>query len=273
MAALDAAMAAFTGEVQNPTKRHTARVNNKDNPPRLLYEYKYADLADTLVAARPVLAKNGLWLSQPTEFVDGKFMMIRTNIRHAGGGVLDCGLYPVGPISDHKTMGGNLTYARRYAAGLALGLASEDEVVEQRDENPGDRRGWGGDDWRREMDSAPAPARNQAPVRNQAPARRGPPAGPPSGPPAGPALGTVPAADHGDGIEIVLTDEQRADEEKMLMDLDIAEDEAAALQMWTGKWKEHWIANASRDITMAMHEHVKAAVFRLRKRAVDTGRM
>jgi hypothetical protein len=90
------------------------------------YTYKYADVADVLSMARPVLAKHKIALVQTTSMQGGALILV-TRLAHDGQWFESD--YPVCQIgADHKEMGSALTYARRYAASAILGVASEDDA-------------------------------------------------------------------------------------------------------------------------------------------------
>lgn len=119
------ALATFQGEVQNPK-------NTADNP---YFNSKYAPLSDILNVARPLLAKNGLSISQ---FTSGKLdeITIETVLLHESGEWLRSD--PLILPGEQSTKGGGktlsvqgagsaITYGRRYCLSAMLGLASEDD--------------------------------------------------------------------------------------------------------------------------------------------------
>lgn len=124
--AYDLAFCAFLGEVQNPPKRRRAEIRHKDGAGK--HAYQYADLADVLATAKPILVKHGLGYTQDL-VRDGTMWFVQTVLFHVAGHRELRGLYPVGSLSgDPKTFGAALTYARRYSLSLALGLASETDT-------------------------------------------------------------------------------------------------------------------------------------------------
>lgn len=125
------ALAAAQGQfvVVEKNKVGKVRGQTKDGRP-YEYEYKYADIADVLAAALPVISKHGLCLVQPTVIEAGS-IFIRSRLIHKSGQWLESD-YPVCSISgDHQKMGGALTYARRYAACSLLGIAPEEDIDAQ----------------------------------------------------------------------------------------------------------------------------------------------
>lgn len=95
---------------------------------------KYADLATITEAVFPVLADAGLvWTCHPLMAGDDRLVM-RWQLVHAASGDTWTGDYPI-PASSPQTIGGALTYARRYAMCSVIGLVADEDddgnVVEQ----------------------------------------------------------------------------------------------------------------------------------------------
>ena len=116
--ALNAAIAKAQGEFPAITKRKTVDTGT--------YKYSYADLATILAGVRPVLAKNGLALIQRLENPSGGGPSIRTELRHADGGVI-ASSFPLGEWSTMQQLGSSSTYIRRYALCAMLGIAAEED--------------------------------------------------------------------------------------------------------------------------------------------------
>ena len=86
--------------------------------------YSYAKLSTITDAVLPRLAELGLyWVCQPT--MDGERFVLRYELRHRSGQSID-GDYPL-PSGNPQTMGGAITYARRYALCAVLGLAPAED--------------------------------------------------------------------------------------------------------------------------------------------------
>jgi hypothetical protein len=120
-AELFAALAAFQGEVVPPRKTAT-------NPH---FKSKFADLADVLEAVRAPLAKHGLSLTQMAVGACDGYVRVVTLVGHKSGqwckGVLDMPLAQKTP----QGVGSAISYARRYCAMAALGIAAEDDDGER----------------------------------------------------------------------------------------------------------------------------------------------
>ena len=90
------------------------------------YTYRYADLADILGAARPILAKHNLAVTQPVDSVDG-VVHVKTRFWHVSGQVFDSPALSMPQPAGAQGLGSAITYLRRYSLLAALGLATEDD--------------------------------------------------------------------------------------------------------------------------------------------------
>jgi len=106
------------------TKGRTATIPPKDG--RGGFSYSYADLADVLSDSRPVLAANGLAITQAV-VTNGRDVEVWTTILHESGQYRTDGPLAFNGGSNPQQAGSAITYARRYAALASLGLASEDD--------------------------------------------------------------------------------------------------------------------------------------------------
>lgn len=113
---LFAALAKAQGEIENASK-------NAANPH---FRSKYADLAEVLNTARPVLAKHGLSLIQAPGY-DGSIASVTTILGHESGGYIEGTASCVPAKSDAQGIGSATTYLRRYAAAAMCGIAQEDD--------------------------------------------------------------------------------------------------------------------------------------------------
>lgn len=92
---------------------------------RLLYSYKYADLAYTKKMTDPYLWKHGLVVNGKTEYRDGKELQVDT-LRHVHSKETDISEVEI-TESDMKLFGGNSTYAKRYNYCNLTGRVGEDD--------------------------------------------------------------------------------------------------------------------------------------------------
>ena len=124
-AELFAALAAVQAELPAVEKTRKADVYNKER--QYLYSYNYADLADVNGAIMPLLGKNGLaFICIAGTRADGKhgldFMLA-----HKSGGSLR-GFWEIPAGAPIQTLGGLITYARRYIICALTGVAAEEDV-------------------------------------------------------------------------------------------------------------------------------------------------
>jgi hypothetical protein len=121
------ALAKAQGEIRNPHK-------SKDNPH---FRSKYADIADGLEIARPVLSKHGLAIIQATELLDDGFVVMRTRLIHTSGQFVE-GLYPVGRLTKHTELGAGMTYAKRQSLFALIGIAGDTDDMDGADTGKSD---------------------------------------------------------------------------------------------------------------------------------------
>jgi hypothetical protein len=124
--ALASALAKAQGEIENAHK-------TSDNP---FFRSKYADLAEIINTARPVLAKHGLSVVQ-IPGMDGGSVSVETVLLHESGEWLsgvsaapmskqykkDGGELPPSP----QAVGSSITYLRRYSLAALCAIAQEDD--------------------------------------------------------------------------------------------------------------------------------------------------
>lgn len=129
------ALAAAQAEMPSLTKGKKATVPGRDGKPG--YTYAYADLADVLRAALPVLAKHGLCVLQPPgveqAFAAGPGrdqcrVVVDTILAHGKSAAMVVStLVLTLEGAKPQSVGSAITYARRYALTALLGLAAEED--------------------------------------------------------------------------------------------------------------------------------------------------
>lgn len=127
-AALFAAFAKAQGEFPLIAKDREVEVTGKTKAGApMKYKFSYAQLAGILAGVRPVLAANGLAVTQMlTSHADGR-PAVQTMLLHADGGSL-AGLLPIKTDGlNPQDLGSLITYIRRYAILCLLGLAPDDD--------------------------------------------------------------------------------------------------------------------------------------------------
>ena len=85
----------------------------------------YSTIEDYVNAAKPILAKHGLSISQAPNLLEGQFVLT-TILMHQSGEHLASNQPIFSTKQDAQSMGSAITYARRYAYGAVLGMASGD---------------------------------------------------------------------------------------------------------------------------------------------------
>jgi hypothetical protein len=115
---ISAAFVAAQAELVNPHKNKTVKTG--------AFSFDYADLASILDQVRPVLARHGLAISQSIGGEHG-VVTVTTTLHHTSGESIQWGPLPGPSGPDWKTLGGAITYARRYALTAALGLSADDD--------------------------------------------------------------------------------------------------------------------------------------------------
>ncbi len=86
----------------------------------------YADLAQIMSHIMPLLAKNNLVITQPTNWVDGK-LFLETWVMHSSGARLGSTMPVEIDGKNPQHLGSYLSYLRRYAVSSMLGVTQADE--------------------------------------------------------------------------------------------------------------------------------------------------
>ncbi|MCK5017462.1 MAG: ERF family protein, partial [Candidatus Peribacteraceae bacterium] len=89
--------------------------------------FKYSDLTEIIKTIRKPLSENGLSVSQtylPGE--NGKSCMV-TTVYHSSGQYISSS-FAMPPWADMKTLGGNMTYLRRYTLSSILALVTDEDI-------------------------------------------------------------------------------------------------------------------------------------------------
>lgn len=110
------ALATAQGEIENAHK-------TSNNPH---FKSKYADLAEVINTARPVLSKHGLSVSQWPSFADG-LVSVETILTHKSGEwISNIASAPL-ERNTAQGVGSAITYLRRYSLAALAGIAQEDD--------------------------------------------------------------------------------------------------------------------------------------------------
>jgi hypothetical protein len=116
-------LAKAQGEFVPVSKNKVAKVRMKAGGE---YSYHYADLADVLKMALPILAKHGLALVQPLRRVDGR-LCLTSRLIHASGESLESDGLALPEQLTPQEFGSCLSYWRRYDACALLGIAPDED--------------------------------------------------------------------------------------------------------------------------------------------------
>ena len=123
-ASLAEALITLQANLPHITKGDVARVETKTGGQ---YSYRYVNLASITDAILPRLAELGLaWVCRPTLQENSDRFVLRYELIHAPSGEIKWGDYPL-PNATPQSIGGAITYARRYALCAVLGLAPAED--------------------------------------------------------------------------------------------------------------------------------------------------
>ena len=123
---LASALALAQGEFPTIAKTKTGKIEGEGKRGHYEYSYKYADLVDVVKAVQPILAKNGLSVTQPPEFVDGQ-EVLTTRLLHSSGEWMESSMLLHLAKVDAQGQGSAITYARRYAECGVLGIVADED--------------------------------------------------------------------------------------------------------------------------------------------------
>ena len=91
------------------------------------FKNKFSTFQDHVDAARPILAKHGLAISQmPNLIAESDRFVLTTILMHESGESIVSNQPIFAMKQDAQSMGSAITYAKRYAYGAILGMASGD---------------------------------------------------------------------------------------------------------------------------------------------------
>lgn len=114
-----AAAAAALGELQNPGFSRTVKTDK--------YKFDYAELSVILNGVRPVLAKHGLFLVQPTSNPAPGMITVTTRLIYKDGTVVAEGTLSRKDEAAIQQTGSAITYLRRYSLCSLLGIAADED--------------------------------------------------------------------------------------------------------------------------------------------------
>jgi len=89
--------------------------------------YKYADFDTLIQAVRPILNKNGLFLTQPIKTEENNITFVETKIVHQSGQSISSKLEIKLP-ADPKQAGAIISYFKRYCLESTLGISTNEDT-------------------------------------------------------------------------------------------------------------------------------------------------
>lgn len=89
--------------------------------------YMYADLTDIVRTCAPILAAFGLSVTSRTVIQEGRTILV-SKLVHIAGHYEEAEIDVTAPGGNMKTLGGNITYARRYAYGALTGIVTDEDT-------------------------------------------------------------------------------------------------------------------------------------------------
>src|ERR1700722_12157517 len=125
---LIAALAKAQNQFTPVNKNKTAKVKSQRTGGE--FQYKYADLADCLAMALPVLSANKIAFSQPHIIKDGK-LRVTTMLMHASGQWMQSDGIEISEDGDPQQFGAESTYFRRYDGCSFCGIAPDEDTDAQ----------------------------------------------------------------------------------------------------------------------------------------------
>lgn len=117
------ALAKVQGEYKKVAKNKTAKVRMKTGGE---YSYKFADLADVLEMALPILSKYEIALLQPTQRIDGKLYIVSVIVHSSGQWFSSDGIL-ITQESDKQGLGSEVSYSRRYDGCSLIGIMPDED--------------------------------------------------------------------------------------------------------------------------------------------------
>ena len=121
------ALSAAQGEFPAIPKSHTGKIQGEGKRGAYEYTYHYADLADTVAAAQPILTTHGLSVAQFPEYDGVGEDLLTTRVMHESGQWLESSMRLLMAKQDPQGQGSAISYARRYAYCAALGIVADED--------------------------------------------------------------------------------------------------------------------------------------------------
>ena len=133
---LYAALIAAQGEFTTVPKNKVAKVRSQKTNSE--YTYNYADLADVLEMAVPILARHGIGILQPHVRVNGEVRVCTRLVHKSGQWIQSDGLV-IDEKAQPQDVGAESSYFRRYDCCSMLGIVADEDVDGERGNPRGER--------------------------------------------------------------------------------------------------------------------------------------
>lgn len=118
------ALAKAQSKFVQPEKNKVVTVKPRDSAP---YSFNYADYAAIVAAVVGPLAENGICFTHFLELTDRGNLLLVTQLIHSSGQFFEC-TWPIRSNSEPKSIGGDMTYGKRYCLSALTGCVADDDV-------------------------------------------------------------------------------------------------------------------------------------------------
>lgn len=120
---ISAALSAAGGEFTNPEKNRDVKVRTKSGYD---YSFRYATMDSITRMSRPILAKHGLFVTQPASIQDDK-VVVTTAILHSSGQRIESEISCRPESFGLQQIGSAISYLRRYSYCAMLCIDSDED--------------------------------------------------------------------------------------------------------------------------------------------------
>ncbi|WP_454731457.1 MULTISPECIES: ERF family protein [Cupriavidus] len=130
MGPMYSALAKAQGAFKPITKNRSVTIRPRE---KAAYSFSYADLQEIREKTTPALSENGICLFQLVTDAEG-VTVIRTVLGHDSGAQIESTMRVPRGDGDIKNFGATITYLRRYIVTAMLGVAADDDLDEDGDD-------------------------------------------------------------------------------------------------------------------------------------------
>ncbi len=119
------ALSKAQGEIVQPEKNKTVEVKDREGL-RVLYTFDYADYNAIVQAVKGPLSKYGICFTHLIVFNSNDLVLL-TRLIHSSGEFIES-FYPLPRTTDPKSIGGAITYGKRYCLSAITGCVADDDL-------------------------------------------------------------------------------------------------------------------------------------------------